>query len=557
MNEYWNFEQLWSWCNEFANQHSEWVHLEILTHTREGRPIFLLTLGLNPQSTPTLWVDAATHASEWTGVMTIVYALQEWSKWFLEEEGGKWFEQNSICVLPCMSPDGFQALHDGKAYLRSSTRPSKAGVKSVGFQAQDVDGDGRVLWMRWKDPAGPFVRDEESDFGLRKRHLGDATNQAYFLSSEGMFGNWDGFTWTQAPLKHGLDLNRNFPINWQPFEMFGMDGGIFSLSEPESRAVMDAVSQRPNIILAVSLHTYTGAILTQPYHENSPLSDSDIAILENLAQQSVRGTNYRSFRVYPDFTYDMKQPIIGVWADCLSSTLGIPAYTLELWDPFRWAGVSLKDPASFFKRPNEQIVEALLRKGAQEGLLFWRNFDHPQLGPVEIGGFDYLRTIRNPPPNLLEEECHRGWTVLRNMMAALPKIRVQSQVSLVGIDTVKVEIYFENQGFLSTSGLQRATQLKLCTGIEVDLQLEEGIFLLHGRQTQYADHLEGWGLWQTDSAKNAIYPELPKSGHRWTTSWSLQGQGSICIHWKAGRAGSGQCIVDLNRDEDSDQMRLW
>ena len=55
-----------------------------------------------------------------------------------------------------------------------------------------------------------------------------------------MFVNWDGVEWKQAPREFGLDLNRNFPSHWAPFSMFGMDGGAYSLSEPESRALIDA-----------------------------------------------------------------------------------------------------------------------------------------------------------------------------------------------------------------------------------------------------------------------------------------------------------------------------
>ena len=62
---------------------------------------------------------------------------------------------------------------------------------------------------------------------------------------------------------------------------------------------------------------------------------SDIAMLQKM-KEFVAGTGYKVFRVHPDFTYDPKQSIVGVWADCWFY-LGIPAYTLEVWDPFKWA----------------------------------------------------------------------------------------------------------------------------------------------------------------------------------------------------------------------------
>ena len=85
--------------------------------------------------------------------------------------------------------------------------------------------------------------------------------------------------------------------------------GVCSLSEPEARALMDTVTTRTNIVAAMTLHTYTGALLTQPYNPDTDLPKSDIAMLQGLAEQLVAGTGYKVFRVHPDFTYDPKQSI--------------------------------------------------------------------------------------------------------------------------------------------------------------------------------------------------------------------------------------------------------
>ena len=137
--------------------------------------------------------------------------------------------------------------------------------------------------------------------------------------------------------------------------MFGMDGGVFPLSEPESRSVMDAVQERPNIAAALTNHTYTGALLTQPYSDDPELGEADIKMLRRLAFQVTQKSDYRVMSVYPEFSYDTKRRVVGVWGDCLSSTLGIPAYTLELWDPFKWAGIEMENPAGFFMDPDPNI----------------------------------------------------------------------------------------------------------------------------------------------------------------------------------------------------------
>lgn len=557
-NEYWDYPRIEEWVKDFAAQNPSWVSLEILTTTDFGRSIFLLTLGENPTTTPALWIDAGTHAAEWAGVMSLLYSLEKWGEFAKEAHGKKWFQENTIFAVPCICPDGYQALLEGESFLRSTLRPPKNGVFRQGLDPQDIDGDGRVLFMRWRDPAGPYIIDDEADFGIRRRKLDDDPAAACFLSHEGIFIEWDGVKWTQASLKYGLDLNRNFPVNWSPFEMFGMDSGEFPLSEPESRAVMEAVVARPNIAAGLTNHTYTGAILTQPYNADSPLSELDIDVMEALAQQVVRGTDYQVHRVFPEFTYDPKQPIIGVWADCLTTTLGIPAYTLELWNPFSWAGVQVKKPAEFFKRPSPHIVDALLRKALQDSqLMLWRPHTHPQLGAVEIGGFDYLRTIRNPPVSLLEKECQKGFQVAENLRKALPKLRVELQTEPLAFGLYRITAFFENQGYLSTISLERARDIRQSKELWVRLEPKDGIEIVEGQEQQVLEALEGWGGLQIRSAKNIIYPSLPVRGHRDAITWVVKGRGSVGVIWDAGKAGKGRKSLLVNADPDSDQLKLW
>lgn len=557
-NEYWEYSKVETWVRQFAADNPEWVSLEVLGTTALGRPILLLSLGEKPAETPAFWIDAGTHAAEWTGVMALLYALEQWGNFAATFQGKVWFQNNTIFALPCISPDGYQALMEGEPFLRSTLRAPKNGVFRQGLDPQDIDGDGRVLFMRWKDPAGPYVVDEEADFGMRRRRLDDDPSEACILSQEGMFVEWDGVSWTQASLKHGLDLNRNFPVNWSPFEMFGMDSGEYPLSELESRVMMEAVIARPNIAVALTNHTYTGAILTQPYNANTPLSEQDIDVMESLAQQSVRGTDYKVHRVFPDFTYDAKQLIIGVWADCLTTTLGIPAYTLELWNPFSWAGVQIKKPAEFFKRPSPHIVDALLRKALQDSqLMLWRPFEHPQLGQVEIGGFDYFRTIRNPPNALLEKECQKGFQVAENLRKALPKLQVRLKSESLEHGLYRITAFFENLGYLSTTSLERAKDIRQSKELWVELITNDGIEIIEGQGHQVVEALEGWGSLQVRSSKNMIYPSLPVRGHRDAVTWIVRGRGSVDISWDGGRAGKGVRTLLVNADPKSDQLNLW
>lgn len=541
--EYLDYPALVAWCEALCAALPGWIQLSRIGSSRQGRPILLITVGdtrdgADPARNPAVWLDGGTHASEWAGVMSTLFTLSRWAEQI--EGGSHRFSEQTAYVVPCISPDGFQAMCEGAPYVRSSLRPPLPGAAHrVGLEPQDIDGDGEVLWMRWPHPGGPFVDDED---GLpRARQLTDDPARAYQMCAEGLFLDWDGFRWRQASLRYGQDLNRNFSGSWAPFGMFGMDAGRYALSEPESRAVTDALAARENVGAAITNHTYTGALLTQPYRADSALGEPDIRMLERLAEEATRGTGYTVHRVHPDFTYDARQPIVGVWSDTLATVFGVAAYTLELWNPFAWAGVTVERPADFFRKPTPEVVSAILRKARAEprGWADWRPFDHPQLGAVEIGGLRHLRTVRNPPEAELFTECVRAFTVVERARAALPRLGVSLHAEVLSDGTTQLTALVENTGFLPTSSTQRGAQVAAAVPVIVSVEPGDGVVLRSGAASVDLGHLEGWGSALVGAASTPVYPGLSAEGPRRIARWILQGSGTVQVRWRGGRAGDG------------------
>ena len=347
--DYLDFPAVEAWCRAAAAAFPDRVILDELGRTAHGRPLLMLSIALADGGIAStdlshrtgFWLDGGTHCAEWTGVMSALHTVSTWLVGLRDGDDAltAWFARNVVYVVPCVSPDGYQAMHDGAPFIRSTLRPPRQERLRFGLEPGDIDGDGAVRWMRWKHPAGSWVADPEHPLAMRPRTIDDDPADAWFRCQEGRFIAWDGVRWTQAPLKHGLDLNRNFPSNWAPFEMFGMDSGQYPGSAPESAAIMRTVADRPNIAAAVTNHTYTGCLLTEPHRPDGALGDGDIDLMQRLAEQAVEGTGYRVFKVHPEFTYDDKKPVVGVWSDSLCDTYGVPAWTLELWDPYGFAGV--------------------------------------------------------------------------------------------------------------------------------------------------------------------------------------------------------------------------
>jgi hypothetical protein len=549
---YLHFSEILDWCRAAAQAHPDWVEYGVIGTSLQGLDIPILTIGRRNggrDERPALWLDGGTHASEWTGVMAALHTVSKWLAQIVagDAQAIARFEQGTAYVVPCISPDGLHALMNGVPFLRSCLRPAPAKTHRVGLDPRDLRGTGRVGWMRWKHPTGSWVSDPEQPMFMRARTLDDDPADAWCFCDEGVFIHWDGTEWVDAPREFALDLNRNFPVSWAPFQMFGMDGGAFPLSAPESRAVVDAVHARPNIAVALTNHTYTGAILTQPYRDPSPLSKPDIELMERLAEMAVEGTGYRTIRVNPDFVYDPKQAIVGVWADSLSCTFGIPAYTLELWNPYGFAGVSLEKPAEFFSKPDPVIVRALVDKFASlpDAVMPWAPYEHPQLGSVELGGIDYYRTVRNPPLSELPQECERGFQVADRLLRATPKLHVSIETESIGDGMWRITAVVQNLGYLSTSSLVHADEIQRVPPPRLDLSVGEGVEIIEGEPTQLLGQLDGWGARQVGAGRHSLYPGLGSGAQRVQVRWLVRGQGVATVRWASARAGSGRTEVGL------------
>ncbi len=132
-DSYLDFPDVMAWCEAAAQAHPDWVSLKIIGTTDNKRPIPLLIIGDqsdDPGRKPALWLDGGTHAAEWTGVMSALYSASEWIQGLAsgDEKMRAKFARRTAYVAPCISPDGYQALHEGAPFMRSTLRPQPDGT---------------------------------------------------------------------------------------------------------------------------------------------------------------------------------------------------------------------------------------------------------------------------------------------------------------------------------------------------------------------------------------------------------------------------------------------
>ncbi len=107
-----------------------------------------------------------------------------------------------------------------------------------------------------------------------------------------------------------------------------------------------------------------------------------------MGEEATRLTGYPAISIFHDFKYDPKMVIKGGDIDWVYDFLGAFAWVTEFWSPQRAAGLTDYHFIDWIRdHPPEDDLKILkLADEIGEGYVDWYPFEHPQLGPVELGG---------------------------------------------------------------------------------------------------------------------------------------------------------------------------
>jgi hypothetical protein len=172
------------------------------------------------------------------------------------------------------------------------------------------------------------------------------------------------------------------------------------------------------------------------------------------------------------------------------------------------------------------LLEALEGAGI-DAFVDWTTFDHPDLGPVEIGGFRPYATT-NPPAADLPSlgRVHGEFTV--RVASMLPRVKfVGSEVTNHGGGVFTVSVTVENTGFFPTS-LQHGVVSRAVQPTTVQIQVDPETIL-------------------TGAAKSSMFRQLDGSGARMEFSWVIQARegSTVEVRVRSQKGGTDSITVTL------------
>jgi murein tripeptide amidase MpaA len=533
------------------------VELRSIGKSWEGRDIWLLVVtntatGAHTDK-PAFWADGNIHAAELTASTACLYWLHHVVAGYLDGRADmrQLLDTRTLYIVPRLNPDGAElALADRPRHIRSSTRPYPYDEPVVdGLVQEDVDGDGRMLSMRVPDPHGTYKKCPADPRLMVPREPGEFGGEYYRLLPEGTIKHWDGLKLTLNPDREGLDLNRNFPTQWrQEFEQSG--AGPYPTSEPEVRAMVDFIVQHPNIGAAISYHTHSGVIL-RPMGtcSDDDMIPEDLWQYQRFSKLGTDATEYPAISIWHEFKYHPKQVITGT-QDWVYEHLGALFWVVELWSPNKQAGISGYKWIDWFRdHPVEDELKLLKWSDEQCGgqaYVDWKPFRHPQLGMIEIGGWDKMNFWRNPPPALREREVERFPKWMAQIALSLPRLELlRTEVRALGEDTWRIRFAVGNAGYLPSYVMKRALERKVVRGTVFQIHLPPGVDLLSGLEREIGPHLEGHA---PKMSQLGFLPQRDVTADRAVGEWIVRGaRGTvIALTATADRAGTVRTDVTLD-----------
>jgi murein tripeptide amidase MpaA len=551
---YTTYNELQDKLQALKAEHPGLMKLESAGKTTGGRDLWLATITnfatSSDEAKPAMYIDGNHHAGEVTGcatcLYTIAYLLGNYGK---DESVTSLLDTRAFYILPRVSPDGAELYLTTPYMLRSTPRLWPLDRVDDGIVPEDMDGDGRILNMRFPDPDGDFKVSSKDPRLMVRRRPDETGGEYYRVYTEGLVKGYDGAEIRQSVTLWGLDLNRNYPVSWGG-EAKQPGSGLYPLSEPETRSVAAFFSSKRNIAAAMSYHT-TGGVILRPRCTASDLDipQTDLVMYRALGRTGTEITGYPCKSIFEGFTMDKRRPSVGSLLDLSYDHLGVISFATELWNLRERAGVPDREPSQMAHLSEAEEEEDGLKllhwldtEMAGEGFSPWKRVSHPQLGEVETGGIDPKFIRQNPPPKLLPQECHKNMMFTLAVARATPIVRLDSAVAQdLGGGMHHITAVVSNSGYMPSSGTAQAVATKVARPVEVTLALPEGGKIVSGKEVQDAGHLSG-------RAQDAGH--LSATGFRKKLSWlvdlsGVQGEKTASIKVDGMRGGKAEATLAL------------
>jgi hypothetical protein len=485
-----------------------------LIKTAGGKEIWILTIGTGDKDNkPGIAVVGGVEGSYVFGKELALGFASSILKESSTEEIKGLLDKITFYILPDVSPDATEQFFPELKYERNFNTRSTDDDKDFAFDEdpyEDLNKDGYITLIRVKDPAGKFIESTEDKRVMTEADLSKGQTGNYLVYSEGTDNDKDEKFNEDG--QGGVNFNRNFTFN---YEEFGVNSGLHSMSEPESKAVADFLYDKFNIYAVFTFGPQDN--LGQPL-KSSDRPNADRRITSILKSDEL--INKLVSEKYHEITGAKGAP-------ATKSSAG----NFMDWAYYHYGRYSFSTPAWWFPAEKEKNAEAQFLKFAEKNKIKdvfvpWTEFNHPDFPgkKTEIGGIKPFAMI-NPPADTLGSMIEKNYRFLVAIAAMHPELEfLDIKTVNTGENIFRVTLKVHNKGVFATCSevgdMNSWTRL-----MRISFEPGKDISILSGLKVQRISRLQG--------SQSAEY------------SWLVNGKGSVKITAGALNTGTITTTIDL------------
>jgi len=506
-----------------ARSYPKYAKLQSLVKTAGGRDVWQLTLGSGKvDEKPAIVVVGGVEGSHLLGTEIAIGFAETILSNSSSDSVKSLLEKTTFYIFPNMSSDAMEQFFQPVKYERqgnaTATDEDRDGqTNEDGYD--DLNGDGRITWMRVESPVGEYKIHPDDPRKLVKADLSKGERGQYLVFPEGMDNDKDGQFNEDG--EGGVYFNRNFTYKHPSFTP---GAGEIPVSELETRALADYLFERYNVYAVLSFGANNNlstpvsfnpqgvaqTIITGWYEAdakvNSMVSDlyNKTTGYKDPPKGGQTGGDFYAWGYYHFGRYSFSTPGWWVPKTKADSARNEKAFTLE--DPganfLRWAG----------------------QQGLTDVFAEWKTIQHPDFPgqKVEVGGLAPF-SMATPPYKLVPDIVKKNSSFIVKLASLQPELDVVNlKTEKIGNGLTRITVDVINKGAMASHSKigERSYWVKR---VNVKFNTAKNQTIISGKKSQLLNALEG------NSAQ--------------TLSWLVKGTGKSSV--EVGSPTTGFKTIDV------------
>jgi len=523
--DYSNYNQQTNRLSRVSKDYPQLAKLKSITKTAGGKDIWMLTIGNgNTESKPAIAIAGGIEGNHLLGTELAIGFAEKLLQGSNTDSIKALLNKTTFYVFPNMSPDAMEQYFAALKYERQgnavSTDDDRDGkVNEDGYD--DLDGNGKITWMRIESPIGEYKTHPDDARVLIKADVAKGEKGKYLLLSEGFDNDKDGSFNEDG--EGGVAFNKNLSFKHPAFTP---GSGEFAVSENESRAILDNLYQLFNVYAVVSFSgnnnlsspfTFTAANTTtrvvtgwlEPdVKVNSMVSElyNKTTKMKDAPKTSPGGGDFLSWAYYHYGRY----------------SFSTPGWFVPKFQP----DTTKKEKALTTDDATANYLRWAAQLGINDSYTEWKKIQHPDFPEqtLEVGGLSPFVLI-NPPFKIVDSITKNHTDFIVRLAGYQPELDIVNlKTEKLGAGITRITTSVINKGALASHSKlgERSYWVKR---INVKLNITPSQSLVSGKKIQVLNSLEGL------SSK-----EL---------TWLVKGPGRIILEAGSPTTGSKRIEISL------------